>query len=45
MKKHHMTKYRKTQAFIKARREIRRVRNRWLKYGCACGHHNMRGDR
>lgn len=40
-----MKRYRKAQAIIKVRREIRRVRRRWEKYGCACGHHNMRGDR
>ncbi len=40
-----MKRYRKGKAIIKARREIRRVRHLWDKYGCSCGHHNMRGDR
>ncbi|QQV92543.1 hypothetical protein SEA_PHREDRICK_207 [Streptomyces phage Phredrick] len=40
-----MKSYRKAQAIIKARREISRVRNRWRKYGCSCGKHNMRGNK
>lgn len=40
-----MKRYRKTQAIIKVRREIRRIRRQWEKYGCSCGRHNMRGDR
>lgn len=40
-----MKNYRKAQAIIKTRRKIQRVRRRWQKYGCACGNHNMRGDR
>lgn len=40
-----MKRYRRAQAVIKARREIRRVRHLWDKYGCSCGHHNMRGDK
>lgn len=40
-----MKKYRKIQMIIKTRREKRRVVSLWNKYGCSCGHHNMRGDK
>lgn len=39
------TRYRKAQRIIKTRRFYAQVASRWLKYGCSCGYHNMRGDR
>ncbi|UTN92426.1 hypothetical protein SEA_STIGMA_202 [Streptomyces phage Stigma] len=38
-------RYRKAQRLIASRRYFRRVRNRWRKYGCSCGKHNMRGNK
>lgn len=40
-----MKTYRKAQAIIKTRRFLSTMRRRWEKYGCSCGHHNMRGNR